>query len=87
MFKNVIRKSTCVRYIIYSLAKRMSNIEYLRQLHHKKIQFEKDSIPRKGVLYRYEKDLVFGFCVKGLIDLHILRSRKEPGLWTIYNAW
>ena len=29
----------------------MLNIEYLRQLHHKKVKFEKDSIPRKGVLF------------------------------------
>ena len=36
--------------------------------------------------YSYEKDLFFSGLCKGL-DLHILRSRKEPGLWTIYNAW
>ena len=29
----------------------MSNIENLRQLHHTKVKFEKDSIPRKGVLF------------------------------------
>ena len=58
----------------------MSNIEYLRQLH-----LEKDSLPRKGVLF-LRKGPRFSVLRKGL-DLHILRSRKEPGLWTIYNAW
>ena len=61
----------------------MSNIEYLRQLHHK-IEFEKGSIPRKGVLF-LRKGPRFSVLRKGF-DLHILRSRKEPGLWTIYNA-
>ena len=58
----------------------MSNIEYLRQLH-----LEKDSLPRKEVLF-LRKGPRFSVLRKGL-DLHILRSRKEPGLWTIYNAW
>ena len=58
----------------------MSSFEYLGQLH-----LEKDSIPRKGVLF-LRKGLRFSVLRKGR-DLHILRSRKEPGLWTIYNAW
>ena len=56
----------------------MSNIEYLRQLHHKKIEFEKGSTPHKGVLF-LRKGPRFSVLRKGL-DLHISRSRKEPGL-------
>ena len=51
----------------------MSNIEYLGQLH-----LEKDSIPCKGVLF-LRKGPRFSVLRKGL-DLHILCSRKEPGL-------
>ena len=57
----------------------MSNIEYLRQLHHKKLNLKRVQF-RVKEFYSYEKDLVFRFCVK------LLRSRKESGLWTIYNA-
>ena len=35
--------------------------------------------------YSYEKG--HNFWVRKGLDLHILRSRKESGLWTIYNAW
>ena len=52
----------------------MSNIEYLRQLHHKN-EFEKGSIPRKGLLF-LRKGPRFSALRKGL-DLHTLRSRKE----------
>ena len=62
----------------------MSNIEYLRQLHHKKINLKRTQINVKGVLF-LRKGPRFSVLRKGL-DLHILRSRKEPGLWTIYNA-
>ena len=63
----------------------MSNIEYLRQLHHKKLNLKRTQFRIKE-FYSYEMDLVFSVLRKGL-DLHMLRSRKEPGLWTIYNAW
>ena len=49
-----------------------------------KVKFEKDSISRKRVLF-LQKGPGFSILRKGL-DLHILRSRKEPGLWTINNA-
>ena len=62
----------------------MSNIEYLRQLHRKKLYLKRTQY-RVMEFYSYEKDLVLG-CVKDLI-FHLLRSRKESGLWTIYYAW
>ena len=62
----------------------MSNIEYLRQLHRKKLNLKRTQF-RVKEFYSYEKDLVF--LVRKGLDLHILRSRKESGLWTIYNAW
>ena len=61
----------------------MSNIEYLRQLHHKMLNLKRTQFRGKE-FYSYEKDLVFSVLRKGL-DLLILRSRKELGLWTIYN--
>ena len=51
----------------------MSNIEYLRQLHH---DCEKDSIPRKGDLF-LQKDLVFWFCVKDLIFIYYGQAKKK----------
>ena len=56
----------------------MSNIEYWRQLYHKMLNVQKDSIPREGVLF-LRKGPRFRVLRNGL-DLHILRSRKEPGL-------
>ena len=38
----------------------MLNIEYLRELHHKN-EFEKGSIPRKGVLFLRKRPRFFGF--------------------------
>ena len=58
----------------------MSNIEYLRQWHHKKLNLKRTQF-RVKEFYSYERDLVYRFCVKD-----VLRSRKEPGHWTIYNA-
>ena len=52
----------------------MLNIEYLRPLHQKN-EFEKGSIPRKGVLF-LRKGPRISALRKGL-DLHTLRSRKE----------
>ena len=63
----------------------MSDIEYLIKLHHKKLNLKRTQF-RVKEFYSYEKDLVFSVLHKGL-DFHILRSRKEPGLWTIYNAF
>ena len=62
----------------------MSNIEYLRQLHHKKLNLKRAQF-RVKEFYSYEKDLVCSVLRKGL-DLYILRSRKEPGLWTNFYA-
>ena len=53
----------------------MSNIEYLRQLHHK-VEFEKDLILRRGEFYSYEKDLVFRFCVKDLIFIYYVHEKS-----------
>ena len=55
----------------------MSNIEYLRQLHHKKLNLHRTHF-RVKEFYSYEKDLVFRLCVKDLIFIY-LRSRKKPG--------
>ena len=49
----------------------MSNIEYLRQLHHKKLNLKRTQIHVKE-FYSYEKDLVFRFCVKNLIFIYYL---------------
>ena len=66
----------------------MSNIEYLRQLHHKIMNLKRTRFHVKE-FYSYGKDLVFSVLRKGLDlrFLHILRSRKELGLCAIYNAW
>ena len=52
----------------------MSNIEYLRQLNHKK-EFEKGSIPRKGVLF-LRKGPRFRFCVKDLIFIYYVHEKS-----------
>ena len=52
----------------------MSNIEYLRQLHHK-IEFEKGSIPRKGVLF-LRKGPRFSVCVKDLIFIYYVHEKS-----------
>ena len=41
----------------------MLNIEYLKQLHHKKLNLKRTQF-RVKEFYSYEKDLVFRFCVK-----------------------
>ena len=64
----------------------MSNIEYLRQLHHTKLNFIKGLNSAKRSFIPLRKGPRFSILRKGL-DLHILRSRKEPELWTIYNTW
>ena len=53
----------------------MSNIEYLRQLHHKMLNLKRTQF-RVKEFYSYEKDLVFSGLRKGL-DLHILRSDEK----------
>ena len=53
----------------------MSNIEYLRDLHHKNIEFEKGSILRKE-FYSYEEDLVFRSCVKDLIFIYYVHEKS-----------
>ena len=53
----------------------MSNIEYLGQVHHKKVEFEKDSIPLKGVLF-LRKGPVFRFWVKDLIFIYYVHEKS-----------
>ena len=60
----------------------MSNIEYLRQWHHKKLNLKRTQF---RVLF-LRKGPRLSLLRKGL-DLHILRSRKESGLRKIYDAW
>ena len=50
----------------------MSNIEYLRQLHHKKLNLKRTQF-RVKEFYSYKKDPVIQFGVKDL-TFHILRS-------------
>ena len=64
----------------------MSNIENLRQLHHTKLNLKRTQ-SRVKEFYSYENDLVFRLKMRKGLGLHILRSRKEPGLWSIYNAY
>ena len=71
------------KYCLNKSNLQMSNIEYLRQLYHKKMNVQKDLNPHEGLLF-LRKGPRFSVLRKGL-DLHILRSRKEPELWTIYN--
>ena len=58
----------------------MSNIVNLRQLHHKNLNLKRTQF-RVKEFYSYEKDLVCSVLRKGS-----LCSRKEPGLWTNFNA-
>ena len=53
----------------------MSNIDYLRQLHHKKWNFERAQF-RVREFYSYEKDLVFRFCVKDLILIYYVHEKS-----------
>ena len=48
----------------------MSNIEYLRQLYHKKLNLKRTQF-RVKEFYSYEKDLVFSVLREGL-DNHLL---------------
>ena len=47
----------------------MSNIEYLRQLYHKKLTVNRTQFRIKE-FYSNEKDLVFRFCLKDLIFIY-----------------
>ena len=53
----------------------MSNIEYLRQLHHKKLNLKRTQFRVKG-FYSYEKDLIFRYCVKDLIFMYYLHEKS-----------
>ena len=54
----------------------MSNIEYLRQLHHKKFNLKRTQLHVKG-FYSYEKDLaVFRFCVKDLFFIYYVHEKS-----------
>ena len=52
----------------------MSNIEYLRELHHKKMNLKRAQF-RVKEFYSYEKDLVFRFCVNTQVN-RMSRSRR-----------
>ena len=52
----------------------MSNIEYLRQLHRKKLNLKRTQF-RVKEFYSYEKDLVFG-CVKDLIFIYYVHEKS-----------
>ena len=53
----------------------MSNIEYLRQLHHTKLNLKMTQY-RVKEFYSYEKDLVFWFCVKDLILIYYVHEKN-----------
>ena len=61
----------------------MSNIEYLRQLHHKKLNLKRTQFHVKE-FYSYEKDHVVRFCIKDLIFIYYVQvliyflCAKEP---------
>ena len=53
----------------------MSNIKYLRQLHHEKLNLKRAQF-RVKEFYSYEKDLVFRFCVKDLIFIYYVHEKS-----------
>ena len=53
----------------------MSNIEYLRELHHIKMNLKRTQF-RVKQFYSYEKDHVFRFCVKDLIFLYYVNEKS-----------
>ena len=61
-FRNAVEISNCLN----KSNLQMSNIEYLRQLHNKKLNLKMTQF-RVKEFDSYEKDLVFRFCVKDLI--------------------
>ena len=50
----------------------MSNIEYLRELHHKKLNLKRAQFRVK----EFYKDLVFRFCVKDLIFIYYVHEKS-----------
>ena len=53
----------------------MSNIEYLRQWHHKKLNLKRTQF-RVKEFYSYEKDLVYQFSVKDLIFIYYVYEKS-----------
>ena len=53
----------------------MSNIEYLREMHHKKLNLKRAQF-RVKEFYSYEKDLFFRFCVKDLIFIYYVHEKS-----------
>ena len=53
----------------------MSNIEYLRELQHKKLNLKR-ALFRVKEFSSYEKDLVFRFCVKDLIFIYYVHEKS-----------
>ena len=53
----------------------MSDIAYMRELHHKKLNLKRAQF-RVKMFYSYEKDLVFRFCVKDLIFIYYVHEKS-----------
>ena len=53
----------------------MSNIEYLRQLHHTKLNLKRTQFRIKE-FYSYKKDIIFRFCVKDLIFIYYVHEKS-----------
>ena len=70
------------KYCLNKSNLKMSNIEYLRQLHHKMLNLKRTQF-RVKEFYSYEKDLIFRFCIKDLSFIYYVHEKA----WTIYNAW
>ena len=51
------------------------NIEYLRQLRHKKLNLKRTPF-RVKEFYSYEKDPVFQFCVKDFIFIYYVHEKS-----------
>ena len=62
------------RYCLNKSNLQMSNIEYLRQLHRKKLKLKRTQFGVKE-FYSYEKDLVLG-CVKDLIFKYYVHEKN-----------
>ena len=65
----IFKKYSRNKYCLIKSNLQLSNIEYLRQLHHKKLNLKRTQFHVKE-FYSYEKDLVFRLCVKDLILIY-----------------
>ena len=60
----------------------MSNIEYLRQLHHKNLNLKRAQF-RVKEFHFYEKDIVCSVLRKGLVDLYIHCTTFTKRAWAL----